>query len=515
MSETVRAGALVLTLLAACAPPVVLEPGLPEVPGAVTILHTNDLHGHFLPEQAEWLEGRPAIGGFERLDAEVDHLRATRPRKSVLLLDAGDQLTGTPLSDLEVDGAKGGAMNRFFSLLDYDAWAIGNHEFDKGLDNLMAYAAASPMTPLSANVRAEDGVSPLLPKQQFSQVFERGGVKVGVIGATTEQLKGLMSKADFARLTLLDVEKAVKAEVERLDPMTDAIVVLSHIGFDSDERLARYVKGIDLIVGGHSHTRRYEASKVGETWIVQAGSYCRTLGVVDFEVEDDRITKLRYELRDLRLETAPGPASPEVTQLTRFYQEQLERAFGEVVAEARERMGRDYHRESALGRWITDALRETAGTDVGLYNGGGIRGDIPPGPVTKGAIFNVFPFGNEVMVFEMLGADLQEVVLRNVIAENDKKRGFLPISGVSWTWRVRNGAPEVVEVLVGTSPLDLNRTYTVATNSYIAEQWEKHLGVAPKNLRGTGMTDYDVAVVYARRSDALTDPGDRRSRRME
>ncbi len=506
--------ALVLVVPLACAPKAV-EPGLPEAPGTLTILHTNDLHGHFLPEPAEWMDGRPPLGGFARLDAEVDHLRANRPRKGVLLLDGGDQLTGTPLSDLVVDGSKGGAMHRFFDLLDYDAWAVGNHEFDKGLDNLMAYAGASPMVTLSANLRSPDGVSPLLPNQEFSHVFERGGLKVGVIGATTDSLKGLMSREDYGRLLLLKVEDAVRAEVARLDPVTDLIVVLSHIGLDSDERLARAVPGIDLIVGGHSHTRLYEASRVGETWIVQAGSYCRTLGVVDLVVSDDRIADFRYELRELRPETAPGDPSEEVVTITRSYQEQLDTVFGEIVAEAPALLGRDYHSESALGRWITDALREAAGTDIGMYNGGGIRSDIAAGPVTKGAIFNVFPFGNELQTFEIRGADLQNVVLRNVIAEHDEKRGFLPLSGVSWTWRVRNGAPELLEVRVGASPLDLERIYTVATNSYVAEQWEKHLGVPPKNLQSRGLTDYEAAVAYAREKGPLVDPGDRRSQRVE
>lgn len=493
----------------------VAEPGLPEVPGTLTILHTNDLHGHFLPESAEWLNGRPPLGGFVRLDAEVDHLRATRPRKGVLLLDGSDQLTGTPLSDLVVDGSKGGAMHRFFDLLDYDAWVVGNHEFDKGLDNLIAYAEGSPMVTLSANLRAPDGVAPLLPGQQFSHVFERGGLKVGVIGATTEGLKGLMRKEDFPRLALLDVEDTVRAEVARLDPVTDLIVVLSHIGLDSDERLARAVPGIDLIVGGHSHTRLYDASRVGETWIVQAGSYCRTLGVVDLVVTDDRIAELRYELRELRAESAPGEPSPEVVEVTERYQGELEAVFGEVLTEAPALLGRDYNGESPLGRWITDALRTAAGTDVGMYNSGGIRADIPPGVVTRGTLFNVFPFGNELQTFEILGSDLQNVVLKNVIAESDRKRGFLPVSGVTWTWRVRNGAPEIVDVAVGASPLDRERTYTVATNSYVAEQWEKHLGVAPKNLQSLGMTDYDAAVAYAKAGGPLVDPGDRRSRRAE
>lgn len=493
----------------------VAEPGLPEAPGTLTVLHTNDLHGHFLPEQAEWIEGRPALGGFARLDAEIDHLRATRPRKGVLLLDGGDQLTGTPLSDLVVEGSKGGAMHAFFDLLGYDAWAVGNHEFDKGLDNLMAYTRASPMTTLSANLRAPDGEAPLLPNQAPSHVFTRGGLKVGVIGATTDQLKGLMSRADFSRLTLLPVETAVRAEVARLDPVTDLIIVLSHVGVDGDERLARNVPGIDLIVGGHSHTRLYSPSRVGDTWIVQAGSYGRTLGVVDLQVADDAIQDFRYELRELHLDRAPGPPSPEVVALVEEYKERLDEVFGEVLTEAPALLGRDYHRESALGRWISDALRVTSGADIGLYNGGGIRSDIPAGVVTKGVIFNAFPFGNEVQLFEMSGKDLQALLLRNVIAEHDRKRGFLPISGIRWTWRERNGAPELVDVWVGEARLDLSRDYTVASNSYIAEQWEKHLGVPPRNLRDVGLTDYDAAVTYARAGGPLVDPGDRRSTRVD
>ncbi len=505
---------VLLLALLACRHPAA-EVGLPEADGQLTLLHTNDIHGHFLPEPAEWIEGRAPIGGWARLDAEVDHLRATRPRKSVLLFDGGDQLTGTPLTDLVVDGSRGGAMHDFFETVGYDAWAVGNHEFDKGLDNLRAYTENFDIVTLSANLRASDGVSPLLPKQQFSHVFERSGLKVGVIGATTEQLGGLMSRADFARLTLLDVEDAVRAEVALLDPLTDVIVVLSHIGLDSDERLARSVPGIDLIVGGHSHTPMKEASRVGETWIVQAGSYCRSLGVVDLVVSDDRIVKLRYELRDLLPETIPGEPSPEITELTAAYEKELDVVFGEELADAPALLDRDYHHESPLGRWITDALREAAGTDVGMYNGGGLRSDILPGKVTRGTLFNCFPFGNELQTFEISGAELQDIVLKNAIAESDEKRGFLPLSGVTWTWRVRNGAPELLDVKVGASPLDRDRTYTVATNSYITEQWERHIGVRPRNLKVTGQTDYDAAVEYARKSGVLVDPGDLRAVRVK
>ena len=500
-----------MIFLLACAPRVA-EVGLPPEPGRVTILHTNDLHAHFLPEPADWIEGHPAIGGMERLDAEMDAVRDARPSGSVLTLDAGDELTGTPLANLEVDGARGGAMNRFFRLLDYDAWAIGNHEFDKGVEPLGAYVTQSPMETLSANVLDESGERPLFPSQQKSHVFERSGVRIGVIGVTTDQLKGLMSPVEFAKLRLETVEDSVREQVAELRGEADIIVVLSHVGLEGDEALARYVKGIDVIVGGHSHTRMTTASHVGDTWIVQAGSYGRSLGVVDLVVEDGKVKDFHYDLRDLLPETSPGPASKEVSTQVASYQAELETVFGQVVSEAPAALGRSYNHESALGRWITDALRSAGNTDVGLYNGGGLRADIEAGTVTRGDLFNCFPFENQVVVFDILGKDLQAIVLRNVIAESDEKRGFLPMSGVTWSWRVRNGAPELIDVRVGASPIDLDHTYTVATTTFIVEQWERHIGVAPKNVRGVGMTDLDAAVQHAEAGD-MVDPGDLRARR--
>jgi 2',3'-cyclic-nucleotide 2'-phosphodiesterase (5'-nucleotidase family) len=488
--------------------------GLPAEPGRVTVLHTNDLHGHFLPEGAEWLDGRPAIGGFVRIDQEVRAVKAARPRDSVLLLDGGDLLTGTPLTDIEVDGSKGGAMLRFMEGVGYDAWAIGNHEFDKGIDNLAALTAQSDMPPLSANVRDLSGKAPLLPRQQFSEVFEVSGVRVGVIGATTDSLKGLMGAGDFKRLTLVQVETAVREELARLDPETDLIVVLSHIGVDADEQLARSVDGIDLIVGAHSHTRLTRARQVEDTWIVQAGSYARSLGVVDMTVEDDRIATFSYELRDLLPDTAAVEPDPNLVAMAESYKADIDGYYSQVLSSAPVTLGRDYHHESGLGRWITDVLRETTGADVALYNGGGLRADLPAGTVTRGTIYACFPFRNEVQTFELNGQELAGVLLRNAIAENDEKRGFLPVSGVTYTWRVRNNAPELVEVLVGGQPIDPARTYVIATNSYIAEQWEKHLGVKPRNLTGTGTSDFDAAMEIASRRPVEVDPAPR-ARRLE
>lgn len=501
-----------LVLLLACAK---TPPPPPEVvgPRPLTIAHTNDVHGHFEPEPADWDPARTPVGGFVRLEQEVRALRAGRPADSVLVFDGGDQLTGTPLTDLEVDGSRGGAMHALFGAVGFDAWAVGNHEFDKGLDNLAAYTRTHPSLPLSANLLAPAG-GPLLPQQELSHVFVRNGVRVGVIGLTTQGLRTLMGKKDYARLQLRGEVEAARDEVARLDPITDLVVVLSHIGLDNDLALAEQVPGIDLIVGGHSHTRLPEAKKVGSTWIVQAGSYGRSLGVVDLTVADDAIATFQYTLRDLVLSTAPVPPDPKLAALVDGYRTRIQAEYGEVVSQAPALLGRSYNHESALGRWISDALLDGTGADVAFYNGGGLRADLGPGPITRGSLFNCFPFGNAVMQFQIDGNGLMGVVIGNLAADFAESRGFLSTAGLTWTWRVRDGSPEVVEVKVGGAPLELDRTYTAVATSYVTEQWQKHLGVEPRALEPRGYTDFEAAVAYARKGQVV-DTSARRSVKVD
>ena len=502
--------------LAGCAPKQVAEPEVTAPPGVLTILHTNDMHGHYLPEPAEWLDGRPALGGMVALDGEVDRLRADRSG-AVLLLDGGDILTGTPLTDLQVRGAAGGAMLELMEAIGYDAWALGNHEFDKGLANLQKLASAAEIPVLSSNVRLADGASMALPGQEPSRIFEVNGIRVGVIGATTEGLGHLMRPADFAQLKLLDVVEAVKAEAAALEADTDLLVVLSHIGLEADRELAERVPELDLIVGGHSHTRMPQAEQVNGIWIVQAGSYTRLLGVVSLKVEGDGIASFGYELRELQPipEGQPAPeGSADVAALVGGYRAQIDGIYNEVISESPAVMGRSYNHESAVGRWITDVLRQTTGADLALYNGGGLRADLPAGPIRVLDIYQCFPFGNRITTFTLSGKEVRGIIEGNAAAEAFEKRGFLSISGARYTWRLVNGAPEVTAAWVGGKPLDVEARYTVASNSYITEQWEKHLGAEPRDLVTLEQSDFEAAVAWAR-SHPVKDPGDVRAERVK
>lgn len=486
-----------ILLLLACAPKAPPPAECAPPPGELLLLHTNDMHAHYLPERADWLEGEPSIGGFALLDA---HVRAARAACApVALLDGGDILTGTPLSDLEVRGSRGGAMIELMEAVGYDAWVLGNHEFDKGYDNIAALVAASGIPALSANLHARDG-GPAMPGLRPHHILEVNGLRVGVFGLTTEGMGHLAPLSVMERVRVEDAAQAARAQIAELDPVTDLIVALTHSGLEADRRLAEQVSGLDLIVGGHSHTPMREVEVVNGVPIVQAGSYTRSLGTLRLRVEGDALVGVDYSLVDMLPEAAPGAPSPEVQALVDRYAAQIEAEYGQVISEARVTLGRAYAAESDLGNWVTDVLREATGADLAVYNSGGLRADLVAGPVTRRALYEILPFGNMVVTFELSGEEVLGVLLANALAAQTGDRGATQISGARIVWQERLGAPEVVEATVGGRPLDPKATYTVASNSYVAERAARYLaGATAENLQALGRTDFDLVVEAAAR----------------
>lgn len=404
--------------------------------GDLTLVHTNDLHGRVEPEKAPWLDGSPAIGGMRALSARLEHHRGAGP---TVYLDAGDLLSGTPYARLERGGAVGGAMVELLAALEADAFAVGNHEFDLGIPNAERLFAHAEVPALSANL------SPPVAGTAPSHVIERGGLRIGVIGLTTEGLRRVVAKKAIADLHATPVEDAVRAQIAVLDDQTDLIVVLSHIGVDDDRALAADVDGIDLIVGGHSHTPLKEAEQVGETWIVQAGSYARSLGEIQLHVADDRIASLAYSLHDL---TEPGTPSASVGRLVDELEGQVQAVWDVPIGELDGTLMSLRGQASPLGTWACDRLREGTGADVGIYNAGGLRAPLYAGVVTRRDLFAVFPFGNQVAVLTLSPQDAQ--ALQELVGRGDPQA-------------------------TGFEGLALDRPITVATNSYLLDRLAEDL----------------------------------------
>ncbi len=482
-------------------------------PGKLVVAHTNDLHAHYGPSRAEWIDGAPDIGGFGAIGSQVASLHKIHGDDAVLVLDGGDIMTGTPLMEFEVRGARGGAMLDLMETAGMDAWVLGNHEFDIGYEHISKIVSSSEIPVLSANLDAVDGSgAPGIVGVQDHAIFERNGLTIGVFGLTTSSLGRLTASGAVAKMNVRDVVEVAQEQVAILEPQVDLVVALTHIGLEEDKDLARRVRGIDLIVGGHSHTALTEPVRVEDTWIVQAGCYARQLGVAELRVEDGRIVNFEAELRDLRL-PAEEPHE-ESLKLEKTWSERVAAHFGEVVGEVSggglERRGP----ESTIGRWAADTVRLAAEADVGLYNPGGLRADLPEGPLERGELYNVFPFGNALVYFEVTGEQLVGLMLKNAAAELSGRHPVMQLSGVEAKWRVRAGAPDLLQLSVGKERLDPQRRYRMATNSYIAEQWGYNLGFQPEGVVQMDQTIFEAAIERASRT-VVVPPTDPRMQRVD
>lgn len=242
----------------------------------LVILHTNDTHSHIEPERGGEYSGR---GGSIERAAFVDSIRAAEGADKVLLLHAGDFSQGTPyFSELG-----GRAEIEIMNGIGYDCTCLGNHEFDNGVEALCERLSSLSTTVVCANLDLSD--SPLKDFVRPSVIIERGGMKIGIIGLVVNLKASVKSEVSGA-LKVLDNREVVNAEAAKLRAEgCDFVILLTHIGYSEDTALAREIKGVDLIVGGHSHTRcdglKYIKDAEGrKVPVISDGQWGREMGVI-------------------------------------------------------------------------------------------------------------------------------------------------------------------------------------------------------------------------------------------
>jgi len=427
----------------------------------IRVFHTNDVHGWIMPRPDKFQTDR-LVGGGAALAALI-----AKERGPKLVLDAGDWWQGTPEGSL----SKGEAVADMFNAIGYDAIVIGNHEYDNGGDDLKALIAKMKMPVLSANTYGSDGK--LVPWVRASIVKEIAGVKVGIFGLTTANMARLSFPKNIAGLVFRREVDAAREAVKALKKQgATVIIALTHVGleqegkpkFEGDQTIAREVPGIDLIVGGHSHTflNRPIQGENG-TLIVQAGHYLLKAGRATLEI--DPKTKKVVAASDELIELWPDRVGedPAVKAIVARHADAVGKLFETVIATAPALMGREADKENALGDWMTDCYRESLGADTALQNGGGIRADLPAGPVTLRSIFNIMPFDNALIKLNMKGVDLRAVLDHGVGMER-----IAQISGASVEFfRPRPKGERLAAVTVGGAPLDDAKEYSIVTLDFL------------------------------------------------
>lgn len=485
MRRTVLALSIVGAIVAGCvsAPPA-------RAPLKLTVLHTNDHHGRFWPD-ADGQYGMAARKTVvDRVRAEVAAAGGT-----VLLLDGGDVNTGVPESDLQDAEPDFRAMNA----LGYDAMAVGNHEFDKPRAVLDKQRAWANFPLLSANIRRDDGS----PAFEPYRVFERSGWRIAVVGLTTGDTPKLVMPDHLRGLKVDAPIATIGALLPELRAKSDIVVALTHMGHypdgahgvsaPGDVEMARAVNGIDLIVGGHSHdtvcmaaenlrVERYvpgtpcAPDRQNGTWIVQAGNWGRYLGRADFRVDGGKLELLHYTLLPVNLKrraadgarvpyTEPIAEDPAVRALLEPYQAIGQQRLGLDVAVADSAFDASAVRDrpSAIGVLVARAMIAKTGADLALVNAGGIRDSLPAGRITYRDVLKMQPFGNTLVVVQLSGAQLREV-LAVAARMTPGSGGFAQVAGAELT--IESG--QLATATVGGAPIDPARTYRLALNRFMA-----------------------------------------------
>lgn len=445
----------------------------------LVILHTNDTHSNIDPSDK-------GVGGILQRKAVIDSVR--KAEKNVLLVDAGDMVQGT----LYFNYFKGDVEYPLFNMMGYDVRILGNHEFDNGLDELAKYWKGVKGSRLSANYDFTG-----TPAQEIFQPYaikKVGKHKVGFIGINVDP-KSLISEENYEGMKYEDpVEAANRAAKELRKKGCDLVVAVTHIGYEPDgdkiidPELAEKTRGIDVIIGGHSHTVVDPKNPATPHWfknadgvpvlVTQTGRYGANLGYIKIDMDDlkDHDDKhYDYELIPVTDRFPESKLDKKMEAYIAPYRAKVDSINHVTVAYSRHAM-ENVRKASAYANWagdfaqwygthIADSLR-AAGHDVpaidfSMMNVGGIRQPMPEGKVSQGLLLSAFPFSNKLRIITIKGKDLLETM--KIVAP----KGGEAISREAVV--VTDGKGGVRHFLIGGKEVDPEKNYTVCTIDYVAE----------------------------------------------
>nr|XP_002736173.1 PREDICTED: 5'-nucleotidase-like [Saccoglossus kowalevskii] len=473
----------------------------------VTILHINDYHNRFEPANQDG--GRCTVmdetlhqcyGGFARLVTQVDELRSTK--SNVLLVDAGDQYQGTSWFIV----FQGKAAGYFMNYLQYDVMALGNHEFDSGISGLVPFLENVTFPVISVNIDATHEPQLDMLYRPSAVLDLDGGDKIGFIGYTTQDTPISTSTGD---LIFLDEIEAIQAEVDRLTSEgITKIVALGHSGYTKDLEIAEKVRGVDLVIGGHSHTLLYSGEPpvpedVAEgpyptlvnsahelsyiVPVVTAYRYGKYLGHLQLTFDDDG-NLVGWEGNPIILDSSVAEDTDALNEVGKWRSD-LNAATAEIIGETHVFLdGRGEScrfKECNMGNMLCDAAIwyyhkvGVKDANLAIWNGDGIQESFYEGNITLGDLMNVLPYEDTIDLLELKGADIMDILEYSVHLYDgvSGETGFLQMGGIRVTFDTNMPAYQRVvkaEVICSECDvpqfvtLDMDTTYKLICNSFLA-----------------------------------------------
>lgn len=445
-------------------------------PISLTILHTNDIHGHVEPWQG-WegeLKGR-LMGGLDRLSARVREARASAGAESVLLLDAGDTFGDTMIA-VETEGK---ALVEVMNAIGYDAMVIGNHEPDFTAEKLRQRISEARFPILAANIQDRNS-GQLFTKPYILRTIQ--GVKVGILGLAYPNTAKTSAQKNVQNLHFEEAVASARRYVPQLQREGAQIVIaLTHLGLSADKQLAEQVAGIDVIVGGHSHNRMHDALKVGQTLIVQAGAHGSDLGRLDLRIINGQIASHAHTLIPVTGNATDGQMTALIARQRAAYEQKMNAVIGHaqtLIPRAQTIAGQEPEKrdaESPADDLFADAIRASTRSEIAFLPGLGYGVAIQPGPLTAAALRNLIPHDSAVWTMRLTGDQILQVLeqaIENFSSKDPSQKvgGMIQISGLQFSYKPEaEFGQRVQQVSVANKPLSPKRWYTVAVNALLAE----------------------------------------------
>ena len=449
----------------------------------LTLLHSNDLHGDFFSANVD----EDLLGGISMISGYVSQVKAQNP--DALYCIAGDMLQGS-LIDTEF---KGVSTIEIMNMLRPDIVSLGNHETDYGLAHLLFLERCAQFPIVCSNLYIKNPYTRLFEAHEIITV---DGMDILFIGIITQEVMNHI-RQDNLLGGLVDVEDAAR-EVGHIcnayrDVDIDFTVLMTHIGFEEDKKLAALldpVWGVDLIIGGHSHTVLEEPEEVNGILIAQAGVGTSQIGRFDIIVDTDTNDVHSYEWQLIPVDSRHCPRDVQLEETIMRFQKQIDDKYEKVLCRfVRQLTHPSRYRETELGNLLSDALEEMLGIDLMILGSGSIRKK-QAGPIfTSGNLLEIMPFNDKVWMVKVTGAQLRRMlthVVRDEILDNEEGEYYQYSKGLRAEYD--RASRSFTRFDFEGSPLEDERILTVGLQEFHYNNFAPFLGLELAELEsGKGM----------------------------
>lgn len=477
----------------------------------LTIVHVNDTHSNLAPGGRRNSSVQGTLGGIARAATYIGRARAASP--DLLVLHAGDMSIG----DLFYQKYFGVAELRLMSALGFDAMTLGNHEFDLTPATLLsacktAFAEGQSFAILSANTDLEAAeVAPLKQYVTASVVKNVGSMKIGIFGLTTPETN-LLSQPQPAFIDTNIVEIAQQQTNSLRAAGCNVVILLSHLGNGLDGIVSQYVRGIDLIVGGHDHREIAADPASSSTPIVQAGAFFHTIGKVELEYSNGKVRLLSSSIDSLDTSI---PEEPSVVAMVNEMIADIETTYGPVYTQQIATATDDIEQlatgltemgahDTPLGNEICDAFRNWGKTEIAIEPGGSVAQNLYRGPLVSVDAFRAISYGfnlnnglgYRMARFTVLGSEIMKGVEFG-LADLSNDEFMSQVSGMTYSYNPANPPyGRLVDITVGGQTIDPARRYSVTANEFVV-MFFGVLGITPGDIDvETDSTEFMVLAAH-------------------